>query len=499
MQSTQNNPMKLENSYGPFGIRKYRLAMVFLIVSALIFTAVAAAINITTTASEEEQVVSITTAESIKDARTIAGIVTELLDSESGSSSMASTQVPSVVSSVDITQFLANSEIVGLNIFQPDGSLAWSSSLAPTELAPAQKEIFVNALTGSIATGLVKDSVVSGSTGASFEADTVETYVPFTDSESGEVSLVLGVTRDVKSILSTSIDQSRSAVFESTIMSLGVGFLILLITVFLADIRMWKQRELAVEYERDSASAELSFAKLNLANRELQQVTEEREKILSTVSHELKTPLTSIVAFTDILSRNQSGEEKDRNRKHLQIVRRSSDHLLALINDLLKFNRMSPVDTAVVEAEFELVGLIDEVRETMEPLLASKQQSLVINGGEKIPVLLMDRRRILQSLLNLLSNSSKFSNDGAVILMEFRLKDDVLQILVADPGIGMSEERQVELLQSRMAVDPDSDSGHGLGFGITKEIVEAHGGRISIDSEVGQGARITIELPMMIG
>lgn len=83
--------------------------------------------------------------------------------------------------------------------------------------------------------------------------------------------------------------------------------------------------------------------------------------------------------------------------------------------------------------------------------------------------------------------------------MEFRLKDDVLQILVAYPGIGMSEERQIELLQSRMAVDPDSDSGHGLGFWVTKEIVEAHGGRISIDSEVGQGARITIELPMMIG
>jgi signal transduction histidine kinase len=498
MQPVRSSTMKSENVHGRFGFRKYRLTMVFLVVSALIFAGVAAAINITTTASEEEQVVSITTAESIKDARTIAGIVTELLESESGASPMASTQVPGAVSSVDITQFLTNSEIVGLNIYLPDGALAWSSSVSPVALPSAQREIFTNALTGSIATGLVKGSTVLGSMGQSIVADTVETYVPFTDSESGEVALVLGVTRDVTSILSTSISQSRSAVFQSTLLSLGIGFLVLLATVFIADVRMWKQRELAIAYERESASSELSFAKLNLANHELQQVTEEREKILSTVSHELKTPLTSIVAFTDILSRNQSGEEKERNQKHLQIVRRSSDHLLALINDLLTFNRMSPVDTGVAEDEFELIGLLDEVRETMEPLLSAKRQTLVINGGEKIPAMRMDRRRVLQALLNLLSNSSKFSNEGSVVLMEFRLKDDVLQILVADPGIGMSEERQAELLENRVTVGTGDDAGHGLGFGITKDIVEAHGGHISIDSQLGRGARISIDLPMMI-
>jgi len=496
MQENTDKPMESKSEYGRFGIRKYRLTLVFLIVSALIFTAVAFAINITTVASEEKQVVSITTAESIKDARTIAGIVAELLDSGSAAGPLTSTQIPGVVSSTDITQFLANSEIVGLNIFRADGSLAWSSSVGSTGLAAVQHEIFENALTGSIATGLIKDAMVSDTAGGTFTADTVETYVPFIDSETGDVSLVLGVTRDVTSILSSSIDQSRSAVFESTIMSLGIGFVVLLITVFLADIRMWKQRELAIAYERDSASTELSFAKLNLANRELHQVAEEREKILSTVSHELKTPLTSIVAFTDILSRNQSGEQQERNRKHLQIVKRSSDHLLSLINDLLSFNRMSPVDTTVVEDEFPVVGLIEDLRETIEPLLMPKRQSLVINGVERIPILRMDRRRLLQALLNLLSNSSKFSNEGSVILMEFRLKGDLLEILVADPGIGISEERQTELLESRLAVGSVDEPGHGLGFAITKDIIEAHGGRILIDSQVGQGARIIVELPL---
>ena len=198
-----------------------------------------------------------------------------------------------------------------------------------------------------IASGLVRDSSVSGPDGEIYDADVVETYVPISDFETGAPALVLGVTRDVTTALATSIDQSRSAVFQSTMISLGIGFVVLLLAVFIADVRMWNQQALAIAHEKEKSSYELSVAKLNLANRELRLVAEERRKILSTVSHELKTPLFSIIAYTDILSRNQAGERMERNLEHLSIVKRSGNHLLSLINDLLNSNRMNSVDSGL--------------------------------------------------------------------------------------------------------------------------------------------------------
>jgi signal transduction histidine kinase len=489
-------------SAGQSGVRKYHLTLVFLVVSALIFTGVAVAINITTARSEEQQIVSLTTTESVKDAKRVAGIVTELLDSSSGGSVVSAAQVTDPGSSADITKFLADADIVGLNIYRPDGATAWSSSMELPELTSEQREIFVSSLGGSIATGLIKNFSVARSGGAVYAADVVETYVPISDAETGATALVLGVTRDVTTALSTSISQSRSAALQSTLLSLGIGFVVLLITVFIADVRLWKQRELAIGFERASAATDLSVAKLNLANRELQQISDERERILATVSHELKTPLTSIIAFTDILARNQSGEMKERNVEQLSIVKRSSDHLLSLINDLLSFNRMTPVDTGVSSEEFEIKDLLDELQATMNPLLAAKRQELAISAPEEGLKLRMDRRRILQALMNLVSNSSKFSNEGSIVLTEVRERDHTLQIMVADPGEGMTEEVRESLLGRKSASTPyepvvSGKGGSGLGFAITRDIVEAHGGKISIRSGPGQGTRVLIEIPTL--
>lgn len=504
MQTDQTDNLTSKQPSGRSGVRKYRLTLVFLVMSVLIFAGVALAINITTSRSEEEQIVSLTTAESVKDARRVAGIVTDLLDSSSGESVVSTARVTDPGSSADITKFLADADIVGLSIFRPDGTTAWSSSMELTELSSDQREIFANSLNGSIAMGLIKGSSVTRSGGPAYRADVVETYVPIADAETGATALVLGVTRDVTDALSTSISQSRSAALQSTLVSLGIGFLVLLVTVFIADIRMWKQRELAISFERASAATDLSVAKLNLANRELQQVSDEREKILSTVSHELKTPLTSIIAFTDILSRNQAGEMKDRNLEQLGVVKRSSDHLLSLINDLLSFNRMSPIDAGVSTEEFELNGLLEELQTTMDPLLAAKGQELAISGPEDGLKLRMDRRRILQALMNLVSNSSKFSKQGSIILTEVRKNDETLQIMVADPGEGMTEEVRERLLGRKSSSTPyepvvSGKEGSGLGFAITRDIIEAHGGKISIRSSPAQGTRVFVELPMSIG
>ena len=480
-------------------MRKFRLTGLFLIVASLIFVAVAVAINFTTTRSEEKQIVSATTSESINDAKVVARIVTKLLDSTAVNSKLASTKISEPISPVNIVEFLSDSEIVGLNLYSPDGSVVWSSSLNQTTLGSRQQQIFDETVDGMIASGLVRDSSVSGPAGEIYDADVVETYVPISDFETGAPALVLGVTRDVTTALATSIDQSRSAVFQSTMTSLGIGFVVLLLTVFIADVRMWNQQALAIAHEKEKSSYELSVAKLNLANRELRLVGEERRKILSTVSHELKTPLFSIIAYTDILSRNQAGERMERNLEHLSNVKRSSNHLLSLINDLLSSNRMNSIDSGLRRQDFQIEDLLQELKRTMNPILAAKQQTLYIKSDEVSHKVRLDRRRMLQGLMNLVSNSSKFSSDGSLILVESNIVEQKLRFLVADPGIGIAEEDLEALFtnDNENAADGEInfDNGHRMGLRITQQIVEAHGGHMVIQSKEGHGTRVFVIVP----
>ena len=106
--------------------------------------------------------------------------------------------------------------------------------------------------------------------------------------ETGTPAIVLGVTRNVTQELNGGISQTRSAIFRSTLISLSVGFIVLLIVVLSVDIRLWNHRVKAIRHERKLAAQELASAKLDLVNRELQQINDERTRFLSTVSHELK-------------------------------------------------------------------------------------------------------------------------------------------------------------------------------------------------------------------
>lgn len=496
LQRPRSDAEFYNDASGLFGLRKYRLTGLFLLVSTMIFASVALAINITTAQSEEEQIVLSTTAASIKDAKVVAGIVTELLESSATGSNIGSVQIAETTSSLNLAEFLTDSEIVGMSLYLPDGTTAWTSSMRLAEMAPEQRQIFENSLSGSIASGLIQGTSVTGPAGIVYDADVVETYVPISDFDTGLTAFVLGVTRDVTTVLSTSISQSRSAIFRSTAVSLGTGFLILLITVFIADIRMWKQRVLAIENERALATHELSVAKMNLANRELRQISTEREKILSTVSHELKTPLTSMIAFTDIVSRNQSGDDATRNLKHLAIVKRSGDHLLTLINDLLSLNRMGSIDTALQRDRFEAVELFDDLRSAVGPILAAKRQTLAIEGVREDQLVQLDRKRMIQALSNLVSNGSKFSPEGSVVLIESSIENDELQIFIADPGIGISDEKLTELLAIDTDLRKGQSQGQGLGFQIARDIIGAHGGRLGVQSQSGQGTRVSIVVPI---
>jgi len=298
--------------------------------------------------------------------------------------------------------------------------------------------------------------------------------------------------------LADDIGESRSVIFRSTMISLGMGFALLLGAVLVVDIRLWRHRVNAIQHERKLAAQELSSTKLDLVNHELQQINEERTKFISTVSHELKTPLTSIIAFTDILSRNQGGEKKDRNLDQLSIVKKSGQHFLTLINDLLDYSRLESGEVKIEREEFEIQEVIEEVQSSMSPLLGAKRQVFVFEGDLGGHRVRLDRSRIVQVLMNLVSNAHKYSPAGTTITMEGQISDDNLQVAVTDQGIGISEDDQARLFTKFFRVEDEatrSVGGTGLGLSITKGIIETHGGTISLQSEIGQGTRFSFTIP----
>jgi signal transduction histidine kinase len=470
----------------------------FLVVASLTFIAVAVAINYSTSHAEEKQVIDSTTEEAVEQAMEIAEIVSDLLSNASSAGNLMPIGGTSE-SSLAIGEMLNGSNIVRLNLYSPEGEFVWSSTFAKQDIDAFQAPIFNKVLEGTIASGLLRDYEVSPPYGKSYDADVVETFIPFIDGGSTDTVVVLGVTSDVTEKLAAGIGQTRSTVLRSIMTSLSIGFVVLLATVLVADIRLWKQRIKSVQHERQLSSQAIATTKLDSANRELQQINEERTKFLSTVSHELKTPLTSIIAFTDILSRNQTGEKKDRNLKQLGIVKTNGNHLLELINDLLDYSKLESGDVMLRKESSDISEIIDEVRSVMSPLLASKRQRCKFVGDLEGQSVIVDRTRLVQVLMNFVSNAHKYSPAGTQIMMEGQIDSGNLQMAVSDQGMGISENDQTRLFTKFFRVDNEatrSVSGTGLGLSITKGIIEAHGGQIAVQSKLGVGTRFSFTIPI---
>lgn len=240
---------------------------------------------------------------------------------------------------------------------------------------------------------------------------------------------------------------------------------------------------------------------LEAENRELERVNWEKSNFLSSVSHELKTPLTSILAFADVLRRNNAGHLGDKEIEQLDVIRRNGRHLSVLIDDLVDVSKFDSGSLHIEPSEFDVCQLVDDLVESFGPILEEKQQTLTtsLDGGEIW--ILADRERVAQVITNLLSNASKYSPVGAPIELQVQAEGDRLGIAVRDHGIGISHENIRELFTPFFRADDEdvrSVPGTGLGLAIAKSIVELHDGEISVQSEPGKGSCFWISIPGVI-
>ncbi|MFN8527926.1 MAG: histidine kinase N-terminal 7TM domain-containing protein [Anaerolineae bacterium] len=230
----------------------------------------------------------------------------------------------------------------------------------------------------------------------------------------------------------------------------------------------------------------------------LRAVDRMKSQFLASMSHELRTPLNAILNFTEFVSMGLMGPINERQADALQKSLTSGKHLLSLINDVLDITKIeSGMMTLFVEANVDLIAELEQMTATAQTLLQGKPVTYTAAIDPALPRVVADKRRVRQIILNLISNACKFTQEGSITLKAVQVGDDVL-ITVQDTGPGIAkEDREIIFEAFRQGEHGlQAAGGTGLGLAINKRLVEAHNGRMWVESEVGSGTTFSILLPI---
>ena len=235
--------------------------------------------------------------------------------------------------------------------------------------------------------------------------------------------------------------------------------------------------------------------------RELSEVANRtKSQFLANMSHELRTPLNAIIGYSEILQEDAADSGQEQIVPDLKKIEGAGRHLLGLINDILDLSKVEAGKMDVFIEDIDISSLLDEVKSIIAPLVAKNGNKLELHLADHIGSMRTDRTKVKQCLLNVLSNASKFTQDGKLTIEVERLETDrpLIQITISDTGIGMSEEQLGRLFQAFSQADASTTKkfgGTGLGLAITRHFCRLLGGDITVASQVGAGSTFTITLP----
>ncbi|MDX1437207.1 MAG: ATP-binding protein, partial [Anaerolineales bacterium] len=243
------------------------------------------------------------------------------------------------------------------------------------------------------------------------------------------------------------------------------------------------------------------FQDLRTTTDRLRELDRLKSSFLANMSHELRTPLNAILGYSELLQEDAQEFGHEAFAVDLDKIELAGKHLLAVINDILNFSKIEAGRMDLFLESFDVPSLVDDVVTAIEPVFETNRNTLIVDSSEDVGSITADPTKVRQILINLLSNATKFTEDGEITLAlrrETREGEDWAVFEVSDTGIGMNERQLDYLVQPFIQGDISTTrkfGGTGLGLAITRGFCQMMGGEILVESEPGEGSVFTVYIP----
>jgi signal transduction histidine kinase len=259
------------------------------------------------------------------------------------------------------------------------------------------------------------------------------------------------------------------------------------------------ERQLEEKVLQRTRALQDSQSELAVARDEAVAANRHKSAFLANMSHELRTPLNAVIGFSEVLLEKVFGELNDKQNEYLGDIHFSGRHLLSLINDILDLSKIEAGRLELSPSTVAIGETMDSAIVLMRERANRDEVSLLKEVAPDIGTVFADERKLKQVLINLLSNAVKFTKQGGTVTLRARRDGNDLEISVVDTGIGIAPKDQALIFEEfRQAGEAyaKAQEGTGLGLALTKRLVELHGGKIWLESELGTGSTFTLRIPV---
>jgi signal transduction histidine kinase len=258
------------------------------------------------------------------------------------------------------------------------------------------------------------------------------------------------------------------------------------------------RREGEQALRRLTANLAQKSSELEFARDQAVATTHHKSQFLASVSHELRTPLNAILGFSEVLAEKMFGELNQKQEEYIQDIRDSGTHLLSLINDILDLSKIESGRMELELTTFNLRVVLEKVLKLVEEQAQRQSIDISLEVDDRLGDITADEQKIMQVLLNLYSNSIKFTPDGGKVRIRAGIAEDHVKVSVTDTGIGITPENKKGIFEEFKKIRDRKTSDQreiGLGLALAKRFVELHGGWLGVESTVGCGSTFTFMLP----